>query len=417
MATVDDDAGTSEQAIAASTWIMTESHEFLQNMLSYLPALELVKCARVCHQWKKEVDLILRSREQIGWVSYNYNTAREGGSDHILGHFGENLDECVQSLWSIPYHVLMFTELVRCTDYTIGTRQRGHFSMPGCGFGRQQKWQEIHHVLDLIRDRLPQQCNLLSIQTSGTVGTYRNMQLAGESEGDGAATAILFPKMQGVNIEHLKVTRKSLTEGSLREALGIAQTPDIKCVLLFGFGNTPAAQFLATRLQTSFRETYGWDPVIAGAIGDDLLTKQDLTKEEIMTKVIGVTFSGPNVHTASVLLDSNVCSKEHVKLELQKLKKVGLCEKKSVAFMFACVGRGVDFHEEENAESEAFHELFPNTPLFGFFGNGEIGCENFACGKAMTSEEDDGDSCMDKLPEIMHGYTTIICLLSFGPAT
>ncbi len=109
-------------------------------------------------------------------------------------------------------------------------------------------------------------------------GTYPNMQLAGESEGDGAATAILFPRMQGMEIEVLKVTRKSLTEGSIREALGIAETTDTKCVLLFGFGNTPASQFLATRLQTSFRESYEWDPVIAGAIADDLLTVKDLSK-------------------------------------------------------------------------------------------------------------------------------------------
>ena len=53
----------------------------------------------MCKQWKKEVERILKNREQLGWVSYNYyyDTAPDGGHDeHELGHFGRNLDECIQ---------------------------------------------------------------------------------------------------------------------------------------------------------------------------------------------------------------------------------------------------------------------------------------------------------------------------------
>ena len=36
---------TSDQP-SGSTWILTESHEYLKNVLSYLPAVQLFKCAR-----------------------------------------------------------------------------------------------------------------------------------------------------------------------------------------------------------------------------------------------------------------------------------------------------------------------------------------------------------------------------------
>ena len=67
---------------------------------------------RVCKQWKKEVERIIKNREQLGWVSYNYDTAPDGGHDeHELGHFGQNLDECIQVY--IPRvegtHILRYT--------------------------------------------------------------------------------------------------------------------------------------------------------------------------------------------------------------------------------------------------------------------------------------------------------------------
>lgn len=41
--------------------------------------------------------------------------------------------------------------------------------------------------------------------------------------------------------------------------------------------------------------------------------------------------------------------------------------------MFACAGRGKHWFGKRNVESESFRRHFPNTPLLGAFGNGEIG--------------------------------------------
>ncbi len=43
------------------------------------------------------------------------------------------------------------------------------------------------------------------------------------------------------------------------------------------------------------------------------------------------------------------------------------------ALMFSCLGRGKGLYGEPNFDSRLFHRYYPNTPLSGFFCNGEIG--------------------------------------------
>lgn len=42
------------------------------------------------------------------------------------------------------------------------------------------------------------------------------------------------------------------------------------------------------------------------------------------------------------------------------------------AFMFPNISRGPDFFNGQDRDLELFKEIFPNTPLIGFYGNGEI---------------------------------------------
>lgn len=119
-------------------------------------------------------------------------------------------------------------------------------------------------------------------------------------------------------------------------------------------------------------------------------------------------FAGPNVRAASVLLDESVITKDEIKRELTHLKSLNLESGKSIAFMLACIGRGFNHYEEKNLESEVFHEFFPKTPLFGMFGNGEVGCHNLS---QMAKSE---VPCKNSdLPNILHGYTTVFVIISF----
>lgn len=76
--------------------------------------------------------------------------------------------------------------------------------------------------------------------------------------------------------------------------------------------------------------------------------------------------------------------------------------------MFACVGRGKGLYDKDDVETTIFKKYFPNTPLTGLFGNGEVGFDWFPSMKRDSeSEERTGGKT-----KMIHGYTTILCLVS-----
>lgn len=128
---------------------------------------------------------------------------------------------------------------------------------------------------------------------------------------------------------------------------------------------------------------------------------------------MSVAFCGPNVHVASVVLHEEIDTPEGVEKVIKKLKDCNLPEGKSFAFMFACIGRGhAHFHGSTNVESSVFKRYFPNTPLFGFFGNGEIGFDYlYKYGENQCSQKEKSSTSKPP-PKLYHAYTTIICLIS-----
>ncbi|CAK9294571.1 unnamed protein product [Gordionus sp. m RMFG-2023] len=63
------------------------------------------------------------------------------------------------------------------------------------------------------------------------------------------------------------------------------------------------------------------------------------------------------------------------------------------AFMFSCIGRGKHIYSwQQNVESLMFHSYFPDVPIVGLFGNGEIayqspGCQTYDADKVKTSNK------------------------------
>lgn len=77
---------------------------------------------------------------------------------------------------------------------------------------------------------------------------------------------------------------------------------------------------------------------------------------------------------ASIVVENDISSGEmEIKREILKLKDPNLPMEHSFAFMFSSISRGASSHESDIMESSIFRDVFPQTPLFGFFGNGVIG--------------------------------------------
>ena len=136
---------------------------------------------------------------------------------------------------------------------------------------------------------------------------------------------------------------------------------------------------------------------------------------------MGVAFCGESIKMASVVLRSSVRNPKDVETTLQKLKNAKVPEENSIAFMFACIGRGHSYYDnQQNVEADAFHKMFPKTPLFGFFGNGEVGFDylpNYSRedgdpSYSVMNHTPDGSPYAWEAPEIHHSYTTIFVLMS-----
>lgn len=112
-------------------------------------------------------------------------------------------------------------------------------------------------------------------------------------------------------------------------------------------------------------------------------------------------FCGADIQTASVMFSMQVDTSEEAEKVAARLRQkvVGMPLKNSIAFMFACVGRGEYHYGLPSVESSAFRKYFPDTPLLGLFGNGETGYE-------FPIEGDVGD-----IPRMFHAYTTAVVLL------
>jgi len=133
---------------------------------------------------------------------------------------------------------------------------------------------------------------------------------------------------------------------------------------------------------------------------------------------LGIAFCGNNVRVTSVLLHADVSEPADIEKCLLRLGASGTPPPgKSVGFMFACMGRGYRFYDGAvGVESAIFKRLYPRVPLFGFFGNGEIGYDfpvpsDHRCSAGGTGAGDGGDDTA--MPQIYHSFTTIFVLLSF----
>ncbi|XP_006816269.2 F-box only protein 22-like [Saccoglossus kowalevskii] len=336
----------------------------------------------------------MKSRQQFTWAVYD---AQYQDDDDIFT-YDKELEQCLSSCSSIPKLALLFME----PDANALFPENGAYA-----------GNSIEAYLHQI---LPSDCQLVGFSTPGVVSTSRDLKYISESEDQQTSCAcVLFPKMNGVNIHIFRVPKNEFMQGSHRDNIwkttGIPENEDVKCILIIGFNRF--AFHAMGQLVNHLADVYNkknHDIVISGAYANDLVTPRTLEREEKKTGILGLVFSGPNVKAASVVLNSRVTHPDHAKRELLKLKSVGLSEKKTIAFMFACIGRGTEHYNQRNVESEAFKSIFPNTPLFGFFGNGEVGCEQLKCGKRP-----DGSHPLPNAisPELLHAYTTVFCMISF----
>ncbi|KAL8196899.1 UNVERIFIED_CONTAM: F-box only protein 22 [Gekko kuhli] len=378
-------------------YVLSNLAEVVERILAFLPTKALLRAACVCRLWRECSRRLLRNRQNFAWVS----TAESVSSNnHALVQVLEVELEKVQVLPQMVFYIADAETFSGHEDHCRGQKK-----------ARRRNSKETAIALEKL---LPKRCQVLGLVTPGTVVTptgSRSGQPLEVEDGE-AGFALLFPKMDGVKIQTFHFFKdpksKVIDENQFAEA-GLKNNPDLRVVLLFGYNTwkSGATRFLHQIVNRLNEKSI----ILAGGHVDSFtsLTSENNSQPAESCGVVGLTFSGPQIQSAAVLLDQDVVDEKTAEAAMQRLKAASIPEHNTVAFMFACVGRGYQHYKtKRNLEADAFRKLFPSIPLFGFFGHGEIGCDRIVTGNFILRE------CNNVKDDLLHGYTTVMTLIHLG---
>ncbi|KAG1704399.1 F-box only protein 22 [Nymphon striatum] len=224
-------------------------------------------------------------------------------------------------------------------------------------------------------------------------------------------SALFVPEIPGVEFlpfllgkTHKTISVSAIDDEMLTKLTNIKPGKEVKCLLLFSSDYRGKHTELVTALTSQLFARQKNSFAIGGGYLENVLALQGLCgidKCRIGAKeqTLGIAICGDNVEAASTISDGEI---ESVESALNKLKSCGFKEKNLIGLMFACCSRGKDFYNKSNVEADLFRKTFPTTPLFGFFGSGEIGFQKIP-NEIRTSKRQKVDITDE---DIIHSYTT-----------
>ncbi|XP_034043084.1 F-box only protein 22 [Thalassophryne amazonica] len=370
-------------------YILSNVAEVVEKILTFVPTKSLLRIASVCRLWRNCARRVLRTQQQLAWVSAS------GPSNNDLHVLCSILAQEVENVFLLPKTVLTMVDSE---------------SFNGQAYCyRQSKATKCRHSPDTVEELtmlFPKGCDIMGVATPGIILTPSGSCSTPPQEyqeGE-AGYAIMFPSMEGVNIRPFHFCKNSFSQTALKEA-GLVDNPELRVVLIFVYEafKSGGAHFLNQILEPLAQSK----ALTAGGLVESVFSPSRQCCSQGAYGAVGLAFSGAKVQGASVLLDQDISSSKAAEATIRRLKAAKIPERNTLGFMFACVGRGQNYYSNQsNVEADAFRKVFPNTPLFGLFGNGEIGCDRIV--------KDDYTLCDTDSDGLQHQYTTVMTLVHLG---
>ncbi|CAH1797292.1 unnamed protein product [Owenia fusiformis] len=404
------------ETVSSSVNILNDLSEIIEDVLRKLPAKSLNTCSRVCKRWHDSVKRIKKRRQQFSWIHYEESMAT---------NIKDEIDSVLQNMSSEPGTALIFCSNALQMEQ-IKTTPEEHVGQEAHQTRARSKKVT---VLDYIKSQLPQQCRVATSVTAGVVSTTFDNTKCSESETDGSLTCLLLPKIPGLDIYTFSFDGFMDLPDSEPESnyfnwrsehclWGIQNNPGFpegvipKLLLQLSADHYFPNQALTAALYGYFKQKI----VVAGGMVDDVYLEScqeddddDILRREMST--LGIAFCGDDTKVASVIVPADVTNPKQVESVMSQLRGSHIPDSNRIGFMFACIGRGYGLYHKQNVESEIFRKLFPKTPLYGFYGNGEIGYNYLPDYSDIKTCDESSD---EELPIFQHGYTTIIVLVSLS---
>ncbi|XP_005109159.1 F-box only protein 22 [Aplysia californica] len=423
-------------------WAALSNIIVLEKIFKNLNARELNGCSRVCKLWRDEAVKAKCSRRQMRWHSFfcEHNTADEEWWSSVNSYF---LDCPIE-----PRAVMMF-----CTEFLWSCVMQP----PKL---KKKKRRKSVDLMDFYRFSLPKNCSVHITVTDGIIATDESMKTQEYEDRERVMSLVMFGDYAGVELVPFSCKHAECqvmqnhwagSSSAVPAPLQKLKKKEVKMINLY----CPVSG-IDQEIGYSFFRMFD-RPLIAGGYVNEKFVKDASGKFNSSSCDItmsGVAICGEDVQVASVLIRDEVETEPEVDAVIKQLTQYDFPLDSSLGLMYACVGRGTHvYNGAENVESKIFRKYFPNTPLLGFFGNGEIGCsyspvdplhmpwkrksvvlsESGDGGGAEGEEDVEEDSVLSNAqlkrqmeemrrkdieyrlkhpPKLLHAYTTVMCLVS-----
>lgn len=202
-----------------------------------------------------------------------------------------------------------------------------------------------------------------------------------------------------------------ISRSDLHRLLGCV--PDytaIRCVIFFVIHNGSDTDVCIEKL----REYYSTDVALIGGFVNRIRYNDRENQAKSSTyDTHGIVLTGDPKHLniQQIVLETDVNTREAVRDKLKQFRPIDNNACLSFGIQISCVGRGSDFYnDEKHVECSEFRKLFPNTPLIGIFGNGELG-HDYLLNDNETSQQK-RKTTKQVANDLYHTYSTVFSLIS-----
>lgn len=387
----------------------------VRNILSHLSWQELELCKLVCKSWKDAVKAQRRATMEP--------------RDFVLTEANSHTLKFVKSAPMNNEPLIIFSFVLVST---LGLRAKcEHFSPSVC----DPPCTEEHDVIDVIDHSMnsPKEC-MVTVKTDFItympVATSPTSLYSGKKQLSERLPPFIggfaIPKLPDVNSRILKVNDLNLIEEEFYTPVNdILKKDYIKGILVF----VTDKYFLHSMLDISFLDHFRVvQPDVPFALGGCIIEDTLLNRDEISALIGSINEEKPYIsdNTISICLftvpkDNERITKNNFEMyslvventESGKKKLVSALKEfseriprfqHSVAMKLSCMG----LESRHHLELAVFRAFFPDTPLIGCFGNGELGVNHPMTFSGPPQKR------RRKQPSIMYSYTSVYVYFGWG---
>eukprot|EP00088_Acartia_fossae_P003201 TRINITY_DN11326_c0_g1_i7.p1 TRINITY_DN11326_c0_g1~~TRINITY_DN11326_c0_g1_i7.p1 ORF type:complete len:408 (-),score=85.09 TRINITY_DN11326_c0_g1_i7:575-1798(-) len=365
----------------SSAHFVVNQYELLKRILTYLTPRQLGRTARVARAWNEAAKVIRREREKGGkpsafWWTQPKDlklTLKDGQANRlvlkeILQDFKDKLNAYTSNLPYSPKLIIWFNS-VDPDDEEGDDNEFSRLKVLEAGFPK---------------------ATILGCGCTGLVGT--------DSSGKGVESEHRTQRFERCSILFIPPWHNLQIE-TLVDSAEAPYRPELKL---------PRADAALLLTPDNYLQDIG--------IVNDNIALCGATPDFVYGPIRALLFN--NIRSAVVLLPHNLKTEKKVEKEISKLKGK-FNEKNGFGIMLSCTGRGKNFYKgKKNVESRIFHSIFPDVPLVGFFGYGEIGFsskntyENPDDFDIQTYDEGSSEDQFVDNDDVFHGFSTVIMVIS-----